>query len=154
MGKIEFSSVLSLIQLSSIGEHDLPPSYNAAMGMEQPSAPVMPGGGPPLNPGWNPNLMQAQPVIPQQQYAQPQFIAQHFEAPAAQSKPKGEQNFSSLLRKSILAIVVISQQIQLGADPVEMFCPSCQKQTVTKIEYESNLLTYGLCLVLCFIWWV
>jgi hypothetical protein len=68
-----------------LGEHDLPPSYNAAMGMAQPTAPVMHVEsniqGPPINPGWNPNLMQNQPVA-----HQPVFVQQHFEAPPQQSK--------------------------------------------------------------------
>lgn len=80
MGNFMYITWELITKVEFLGEHDLPPSYNAAMGMAQPTAPVLPSEAniqaSAMNPGWNPNMVQTQPLV-----EQPQFVQQHFEAP-------------------------------------------------------------------------
>ena len=44
--------------------------------------------------------------------------------------------------------VVLNQQVIYGTTPVQVRCPSCQKDIITNLHYDSGLLTWISVLVL------
>jgi len=110
-------------------------------------------------------IPQGQPVYVQNQLGQPVIVplTPVNRAPPTAYYPQtpqpniqyGNQNYPSVpppsyeeVQNNRNDIVVVVDEFQLPRHSVRMKCPYCNKIVDTEIEYEDNVLVWGLCIIL------